>query len=356
MRYGKVKKQSGFTLIELMIVMGLITMFIALTMPLFSKMSNTMSNVDTETNIQILGGAIEEWYSENAWQIDSESGAEMVLPTSADGSTYVINNDTHTMKNDGWKTLALRYTSSQKALTDGYNQAYKIFISTRQEQAFEGNLIPYHVIAIVSGKGVASPHIEDGMDGDTAVSTIQSTFNAATGEITPHPEDEIYVVSGFDIQKTKYTNSKKKLDVVANAYSDYYWSRYVGQGSEPAINYFGRNGSNIRWDTSASINVITSGNDADIIGSTGRRALGNTIYNSNLPSVLQLSEKAVTSDWGRAFRLLNDGTTNNIQTNGNIESISARTPSNGEYPPYTAVLGFSMPNGESYTQTITSRF
>lgn len=354
MKLKRLKRQSGFTLLELVIVMGLVTLFIGITMPLYSKMSDTMSSVDTETNIQVLGGAIEEWYSENAWEIDSNSDASIVLPTT-NGTAYTMSNDTNSLENEGWKTLALRYTSSQNVLTDGYNHAYKVFVSQRQEQSYEGNLIPYHIIAIVSGRG-NSPVIEDGMDGDTAVSSIQSTFDVATGDINAHPEDEIYVVSGFDIQKQKYKNSKKKLNTVANAYEDYYWSRYVGQGSEPAINYFGRNGSNIRWDTSANIDVITNNNNTDVIGSSGRRELGNEIYNSGLPAELQLSSKAVTSDWDRPFRLLNDGTTGNIQTNGAVESISARTPDNGGYPPYTAVLGFSMPNGESYTQTVTSRF
>lgn len=335
-------EQSGFTLIEVIITLSLILVFSAIVIPLFTGVMNFVSRVDTQANIQVLGEAVEEWYEENAWNIDSQGGASVVLPNGQN-----MTNNSSTLSNDGWKQLALKYTSSQRYLVDGENQGFRIFVSNRQEQMYEGVLIPYHVIAIVSGNGVQQAD-------NTGTSVVQSTFNVGNGQLTPHPEDEVYVVSGFDIQKQKFKESQKRLETVAQAYEDYYWSRFVGQGSEPAINYFGARGGNPRWDTGATINVVCGGNNSTSVA--GRRALGNSIQASNLPSVLQLPTTSVESSWGRDLRLLNCGSTSNARVGYSTITFRARDPNNGGYPPYTAILGFTLPNGQTYSSTVTSKF
>lgn len=341
------KKQKGFTLIEIVIVIGLVSVLFAISMPVINRLIDFSSSIESETNLQVMGKAIEEFYSENAWNIDEneESSIELL-------NKEYAKNGSNTLTNDSWKNIALTYTSSTNSLYDGYNHAFKIFVSNRQEEYYNGVLIPFHIIALVTGNGKS-------VDKNGA-SVVETTFDVDTGKVEVADGESVYIISGYDIQKDKFDKSVRKLDTVAKAYEDYYWSRYATRGNEPAINYFGKIDGNPRWDSDVTNNstevvALCNDNNSETLPN-GRRALGHNIYDSGLVDELSFTQNTVKSEWDRDFRILNCGSTSNIQVNGESVTISTRTPKSYDVPPYTATLGFSLPNSETFTKTITSQF
>lgn len=337
-------KQKGFTLIEILVALSLLLVLISATQPIVGRFIDFRSNIVTDTNINILGSAVEEWYSENAWEFGQIQNSNLPLPEGED-----MSHDTGT-RGDGWERLAQRYAGSIDVTQDGYNHGYRVFISEPQTQEYRGVLVPYHVIALVSSSGIGE-NIDDQM-----VSDVNSLFNQSNGTIDIIDNENVYIINGFSIQKNIIDTSIERVNRIARSYENFYRIQFSSQEREPAINYFANNGSNVRWDISSPV-VARCGGSGDTILSNNQ--LGHNINNYNLLNAIGVSEEAAQSAWGEPFRLLNCGSTSSIKVKGSNRTFSAKTPNSSagnNTPPYSAILGFHLPNAETYTTTVTSSF
>ena len=340
----RINKQKGFSLIEIIIALSLLLILISATQPIIGRLIDFRSNILTDTNINVLGDAVEEWYSENAWDFAQITNSSIPLPN---GGSITNNSGT---KTDGWQRLAQRYAGSTNFTEDGYNHGYRVFVSAPLTQEYRGVLVPYHVIALVSSSGIG-----ENMN-DEMVSVVNSSFNQGTGAITVNDNESVYIINGFSIQKEIIDTSIERLNRVARSYENFYRLQFLSQEREPAINYFARNGGNPRWDVSSPV-VAQCGGSGETILSNNQ--LGHDINTYGLLNAIGISSEAGESVWGQNFRLLNCGSSSSIRVRGANRTFSARTPSSpagDNTPPYSAILGFHLPNAETYTTTVTSSF
>lgn len=340
----RINKQKGFSLIEIIIALSLLLILISATQPIIGRLIDFRANILTDTNVNVLGEAVEEWYSENAWEFGQITDSSIPLPN---GDTMTNNSGTRT---DGWERLAQKYAGSTNFTQDGYNHGYRVFVSAPLTQDYRGVQVPYHVIALVSSGGLGES-INDEM-----ISVVNSAFDQGTGSITVNDNESVYIINGFSIQKEMVDTSIERLNRVARSYENFYRLQFLSQEREPAINYFARNGGNVRWDISSPV-VAQCGGSTDTILSNSQ--LGHNINSYGLLNAIGISSEAAQSVWGEDFRLLNCGTTSSVRVRGANRTFSARTPSSpagDNTPPYSAILGFHLPNAETYTTTVTSSF
>ncbi|EKP0310334.1 type II secretion system protein [Aeromonas sp. 23P] len=337
-------KSRGFSLIELLFALSIITILVSLTVPFMGQLISFKENSETSNNIKGLNMALKKWYEDSAFGIDSNTASGLLMP---DG-TYATNNTA--VLGTKWSGLLSRVGLDDRYLVDGFGRNYKFFVSNRLQYAYEGVLIPYRIIAIVSA-GTTDRDADGSSD-------VKSTFDPATGVLTSAAGEIISTFSGLDVQVRKFEDSKAKLRELADAYGQYYWARYRASANEPSVNYFARNGTDIKWDASADparVVEVTCGKPAGTL--SGVTLLGTNIKNSKLNTALGLTDASILDSYGREFRILNCGTTSGMRVSGASYSLTVRDPSIGNgLPPYTAAMGFTMPNSESYIISVTSRF
>ena len=339
-----IKKQQGFSLLEILIAIGLLLVLIGATQPIVSRLVDFRANILTETNLNTLGSAVEEWYSENAWDFGQIADSQIPLPG---GGTMVHNRGT---SGAGWERLALNYAGSAGYLVDGYNHNYRVFVSNRLTQEYRGVLVPYHVIVLASSGGLSETIAGN------VISRVDTSLNQETGIVDIGDGESVYVINGFATQKKMVDISIDRIHRIARSYENFYQLQFSTKEREPAINYFARNGSNSRWDLSSPV-VARCGGSGDTI--QGFSQLGHNINSYGLLNVIGISAQASQSAWGEDFRLLNCGSNSSIRVLGANRTFQARTPNSpagSNMPPYSAILGFHLPNGETYTTTITSSF
>jgi len=339
-----IKNQRGFTLVEMMIGLSLATVLVAVTVPLIMQAVMFKESVETDNNIKVLSTAVKKWYQDEAFNIDSNNASGLYMP---DG-TFVLNNTS--VLGTKWSELISRAGFDDSKMVDGFGRNYKFFVSNRLQSPYEGVLIPYRVIAFVS-----AGNEDRSADGS---SKIKSTFDPATGKLTIATGEITTLFSGLDVQIRKFEESKKKLQELSDTYGQYYWSRYRASANEPSINYFARNGSNIKWDSTADVTRVVEATCGKPSGTlNGVTLLGTTIKNSKLNTALGLTDSSIMDSYGREFRILNCGTTASMRVAGASYSLTVRDPTVGNgLPPYTAAMGFTLPNSESYIMSVASRF
>jgi prepilin-type N-terminal cleavage/methylation domain-containing protein len=337
-------RSRGFTLIEMLLALATVTVILSITVPFVGQLVSFKENAETSNNIKGLNMALKKWYEDNAFNIDTNTASGLLMP---DG-TFATNNTG--VLGAKWSGLLSRVGLDDRYLVDGFGRNYKFFVSNRLQYAYEGVLIPYRVIAIIS-----AGNTDRDADGS---SDVKSTFDPATGIVTPARGEIISTFSGLDVQVRKFEESKKKLRELADVYSQYYWSRYRASANEPSVNYFARNGTDIKWDASADparVVEVTCGKPAGTL--SGVTLLGTNIKNSKLNTALGLTDASILDAYNREFRILNCGTTSSMRVSGASYSLTVRDPTVGNgLPPYTAAMGFTMPNAESYIISVTSRF
>lgn len=338
------KKNRGFSLIELMVAMAIVVVILGITYPLIVDVTRFKENVETKNNIKFISSGIKKWYENKSFDIDLNSSSGFYMP---DG-TYTANNSS--IQGDKWKDLLATVGVSESRMIDGFGRNFKFFVSQRLSYSYDGVLIPYRIIALVS----SGTH-DRNVDGS---SVINSTFDPVTGDLTVSAGEISEIFNGLDVQLRKFEESKKKLQALSELYGQYYWSRYRASSNEPAINYFAKNGTDVRWDSKADSAYAVESTCGKPNGTlNGITILGTSLKNSKMNTALILSDSVIADAYNREFRILNCGATSNMRVGGGSYSLSVRDPSVGNgLPPYTAALGFTLPNSESYILTVASRF
>lgn len=337
--YKKGASERGFTLIEVIVSISVVLILTFIFAPQTLELTGFLQRIESESNLKSLKSAAEKWYRLNAWEIDRRNGAVFYLPD----NTTAVNNTA--VSGSNWEKMITTAGQSTDILQDGYNHNFRFFVSNPLSYNHEGILIPYRTIAFVTSMG-------DEVD-NQGNTVIDSTFDPTTGELTVANSEMGIVVSGLGIQLEKFEASKKRLSHLIDSYTQYYWARFRAGPNEPAINYFANRGSDIKWDVNGTVEA-TCGKPSD--SHKGHRLLGTSINNVNFKQALSLSETDIIDGYARPYRILNCGNTNGMRINGVSRNLQVRDPNTVGIPPYTASLGFTLPNGESYIMSASSKF
>ncbi len=183
----------GFTLAELVIVMGILIVIFALLMGPTSKLVKFLRDLETQRKLDALQSGVETIYKANAWSIDSSNGN--ALNFSVNGVAYSLSTGTSDAGGNLTAMQALAPVAglaSNDITLDSMHQTFWVGVSNYLNDPTTG--IYYHTIAVIS----------PGWDG-----TLNSSFDPATGFLSLKGDDMGFVVSGFQYQYANLEDAKK---------------------------------------------------------------------------------------------------------------------------------------------------
>ncbi|HCA26380.1 MAG TPA: hypothetical protein DEP05_01815 [Betaproteobacteria bacterium] len=317
-----VKRQSGFTLIELLIALIIMSLMTAMLVTYFGPWATYKARVDTQNKLALLQEALTDAYKDNALTIDSNAGAAIVLPNGKISSTASATPATFQ------PIMPYSSTAPLGMARDGYGKALTVFVSDLLSKKIAGATLYYHVIAVVSS-------------GARSRGPAKSTFDPSTGALKLDPYETAVLINGYDIEYAIYRTTRTRLQQLANLYSTYFQSRYMGDsGRSYGVDYFACGGNPCGASSSPSW---------DITGTVGNslQRTNQTAAQVNLQTTLGLSHDDVTDGWGNPIYVDND-------------SSAVRSPSNPsaamQTPPYTATLYANMPGGQRLSVTAAGNY
>lgn len=335
-------KEKGFTLIELVVVLALLSTFIGVLYVSVSGLTDDISRQRNEVYPKNLASSIRDYYLENSYDIDIMDGAIL-----NDGGDVDITNMSLSL--DVEDSLLSIYDSlpyANLAVTDGYNQPMLILVSELLEHDYEGTLIPYRVFAVVSSFN------QDIM----GVGDFQTTMDVTTGNVQAFEEESVVVMNTLAEQIERFRKSKERVVDVSRAYSQYYWSRHNLGVRDTSVDYFADGAGNPSWDNKPGFKVAKSCNVGSPSSINGYNTPGVSTFDTNLVTYLGLGSDAALTPWDTPLYMMNCGTINNVYIGGSTTTLSPRNPDNVSGQPYNAIIGFTMSNGQSYIEVISSTF
>lgn len=328
----KLKQKGMGELVTVLVSLGVAVVIVSMLTHFIVSTLDQNNKIQGESNLQILSKTVESWYEDNSWYIDSNNSSELKYKDNS-GKEYDIKPSNYSDQ-ESIKKIAKKYNGNDNVVLNGFKSPFYVFVSDRLSVNVDNVLIPYHVIAIVD-KG----------DKDN----YESSFDKSTGELTLVNGESGVVISGYDIEKNIFDKSKIRMNYISDAYRSFYYSRFVGHGAEFSRNYFGSYGSSESWDKDSPVKAVCVTNESGIVGVN--------ISETNLTNELSLQNSSYKTLWGYEYKILNCGYSKNIpQAYGNVD-VFARTPnsdSTSRIPPYTAIIGFKLPNNQVYMDTIIS--
>jgi len=316
---GRQPRQLGFTAIEMMISVALLGLLLYVTYPMLSSTLSFGSKLETQSRLEMLHQTMLAAYKINALEIDNEPGAQLMIggvaavPASATASAALL----------AW---AEKYSSTSTTLLykDGYGMPWQVFVSVRQQNNVNGTNIYSHKIAFVSG----------GRNGRIDAGT---NFDPVTGRLTLVGDDMGDVVDGFDVQNDLYELTRKRIGVLAAAYSAYFQTRFQGNSSRDMnVNYFA-NGSR----------GATDGSMFDGGGTVPTTGGGDAAAQGILGPTLGLTTADFLDAYGNPILVDNS-------------SDLVRTPDNSsagmQAPPYSVLFKATLPGGGLATQAVVGTY
>lgn len=368
------ERQHGFTLIEVLIAIGLVALITAMSYPIFDSMLDFGQRETTHTRLLEAANAIKNAYRDNALMVDSSLSGQYFCGVPGACITPAPSNAappsaTPASQADGAQTAqALQLIAQSQGLNverlevDGYNKYFRYFVSNALSKANGpgGATVYYHVIAIVSsdGKNQLSPG---------------TTFNPSTGQLTLATGDQGVVVSGLPIEQAYYQEAMTQLRALADDYGQFFTSRYLSSNARnPSTDYFSQpdavDSLNAQsFDSSSPI--CNSGNNNcgwNFNGDPFPGQLGTPVTNTavvfwdcqpatvlgGFMSSLGLSQSAVTDPWGYPVGVCNG-------PNATGAGVYVRNPSNNnaalQTQPYTAAIVAWAPGGVPLTATVVGQ-
>ncbi len=314
-----VSVQDGFTLIELIVVIGVILSVIAMSLGAARQWMRWMKEIETKRKLESIRKGMETVYRLNAWSIDSTNANTLVL--SINGVQYSLTNGPAESSNN---LAALQAIASISGIAqneigrDSMRHVLQVYVSDRLQDAASG--VFYHAAAVVS----------PGWDG-----TLDSTFDRNTGVLAVNKDDSGFVITGMQYQIENVNNTLKKMYAIRDLYQNYFTILYMQSADKNVyVNRFANRDSscsvNPYWDQSSGIrNTNCAG--------------GNTTISSvGAASVFGLNQDSIMSAWGREMRLDN-------------HSSSTRNPdTTGLSTPYTAHILADLPWNNAVLEVVVN--
>lgn len=104
------KKEEGFTLVELMVVVLIIGILVAIAIPVFNAAQGSARKGACQNNLRVLDGAVQQWLSANP-----DNAAELPFADLADAATYLNTAD----PGDGTSGLYVKDWAGSTECPDG---------------------------------------------------------------------------------------------------------------------------------------------------------------------------------------------------------------------------------------------
>lgn len=322
---SKSSKQSGFTLLEMMLSIGLASLLIVLISNATGSSITFYSRIETDSRLKDLRIALIAAYNDNATTVDADTSA--VFTTSAGTLSPLLPtvNNLCVGSSTTFSSIA-RYLSSSSSdiWHDGFGRSFCIYLTPRQTITVNAVTYYYHSIAIVSA----------GVDGAIDSSTALST----SGELTLGGDDKGFLIDGRSLMLDKINQSLIVLNRSSDAYQTYFNTRYLANTTRDiSIDYFAksdRSGStSSSWDSGGS--MPNSGGVATSMVTLGAH------------TVLGLTTADVTDAFGQVLMLDNS-------------SDAVRNPENStsslQTPGFTARISTTLPGGQSLSRTVVGTY
>ncbi len=314
-------RQTGFTLIEMAVATVVMGLMVGIIYKALGPMLSWKSRADTEQRMALLKNALETAYRQNMVTIDGDAAG--TLNFGAAGNIDPINpngNGFCVAPANALAPIALLLRSSpNQAIRDGYGLNFCLAIDPRAAIAYNGQNLPYHPVAIVSG----------GPNGQIDAGTL-----FVNGQLTLASDDIGVVVDTAGQAIGAYERTMAALSKSANALQQYYIARYQSDPARtPGTDYFGCGdaacpaAAAANWDAANGLPTTCAG-PVDMTTA----AIG----------VVGLVREDVTDGYGQIIQYDNCG-------------AGIRSPSNAvadmQLPPFTTAVQSTMPDGTQLIAT-----
>lgn len=372
------RRHSGFTLIEILIAIGLMSLIIAVAYPIFHSMLVFGQQQKTHTRLAQAAAALKSAYESHAMMVDSQSSGQFFCAAGSLNTCIKNESTTRALPSAASATTALGTTTSE-ALTaiaeaqginvrnlevDGFNRYFHYFVSNelKSQSCVTCKPIHYRVVAVVSsgGRNSLSP---------------KTQFDPNTGQLLLGNGDQGVVVSGLPIEQAYYNQTKSQLRRIASAYGQFFISRFLSSSSRnPSIDYFSK------YDSGDALNSQSYDNTSPVCNSGNMNCgwnyngfpypgqLGTPITNTALDFVdcqpatslggfmaaIGLATSDVTTPWGFPVGVCNGPNAPGMGGQA-IRDPSANNTSL-ESPPYTADIVAWAPDGVPLIESVVGKY
>lgn len=304
------KRQQGFTLIEALIAISIITLMSMLLLGAASPWINLKQTMDTQRKIADIRQGFYAFYVDNAFFIETHAPGEV---GNLKNSTIVTVGGMRQCVSQGpaLASEANRFAEGYPGIeVDGYKNPFCFFISGIQTEVINGVELPFRTVAIVS----------TGPDGSLDPNTRLNGMNLELGG-----DDLGATVVGREIQRKKLEETQKRMAKIAMMYETYFTTRFLSYADRDITRYYFSN----EFDATGFVSSTAGGWVAVDPGLNGIGVAGAQAF----------------SAWE-----LGPGASNTIQMNNSRvvdgSTIQPRTPHTSGVGslPYTAVLRARVPS------------
>lgn len=330
-------KQAGFSLLEVIVTIGIITILYATMFEGFAPAIQFHAEMQTESKLKSLRESFQTAYKDHMETIEAEVDQIMAFGTGDIEQKVPAANGRCTSESTTMAPIA-RYLSesSTRAHLDGYSQPVCIYITAQQSVVVDGVPLSYHSVAIVS------PGNNNVVDTGTALS--------ADGELTLGGDDLGVLLDGRAFVQGQFQITIDALRRTADAYQAYFQARYQADSDRAiSIDYFSCGDSDCslasdpHWDMDGAMPEL-----GDTVDPSLGEAMDKVLADGSKPyEILGLSLTDVKDGYGSTLM---------VQNRGNLCRNPENANSSLQSPPYTAVLYTEVPGGTRVSQTVVGLF
>lgn len=382
---------SGFTLLEMLVAVVIMTIFVSILYPVFTQALHTSQESETQARLQELVKGVKVAYAKDAMVIDTTAANGALVFTSnytqtlgnTNNGTTVLTNGSETVTptrayppgqpqdiQTGFDAIAGAAGNSPLHLaTDGFGQPIWVYVSPEIETQYDGYPLYYHDVGFLSTNGAP---------GSVTPATQGVTYTCSVDPQTEQYSCDFHLgtdggqhnlvanVSGYAIEAHLYKVTLQRMHSVAQAYAGYFTTQYLANTTRDVdIDYFANvdtvwdgcgpdgQGGNAYMDTSSSIPNSGNGSNGgpgyyfpgESPGGTNVSYYGADFLTDTQPATwdsnafitnLGLSESDVTSAWGFLMGVANGPNAPSFNTTIDRDPLSCNT--NLQSPPYTAFI------------------
>lgn len=267
-------KQRGFTLVETLVALALITIISLIVMGALSPWMGFKQKMDTERRIQDVRQGLVAYYEAQAMAVERQPAGKFSLFTSStpDGEGRCE------LQTEAFEAVSDYFSESPQQLSrDGYANPWCIFVSSPFKIVRDGVDLWYRNVAVIStgGDGVLDPATKMQPDGTLVVAG----------------DDAGAIVSGREVQAEKLKETLKRMNKVAQMYETYFTTRFLANTSRDiTVYYFSK-----AYDTTGAV-PATGGSWAKAAETLKDIGVGATDANSawELDSALEVGNQSET--------------------------------------------------------------
>ena len=327
MRKG-ITREHGFTALEIIIAVMVLGFASLAFLSGFGPYLDHQQREDTRLRLRGLREAFSEAYRRELLTISVTATPGITI-----GGVAITNNtDVSGAVVGALSRLAAVRVGRDTA--DGFNLPIRVFVSNELVRNLGEATLRYRAIALVS----------PGRNG-----RVESTFDTATGVLTPAGDDEAETLNGFAIIRDAYDETVKRIERVAGAYQSYFTTRFLADPSRnPAVDYFASTDPagilSPNWDQDGTIATT---------GAAGPSAIDTLCHvprgGSRICALdaLGLDASAARTAYGASIQIENASGDVNHPDNAS----AAR-----RLPPFSARVSAALPGGERIVRTVIGAF